>query len=372
MKKTIIFVAGSIIYMRDGYNTRIEMEMEKLKNKYNVILFIPNLCNEDYIAQNGIEVEKYDTKSGGQLSYLYNMHSFKNALNKLCLKYENVVICAESLGPAIKSYRIAKNNSAKFIYECHGTEPDEFALNHPGIKGKIMKTVLEHLQRTVLKTNPLLITVTKNQADILNYSNFIILPMMPSKAFIETPNMRSEARKALNIPAGAEVFVYSGQNQKWQMCEETVQIFKKISKKNPQAFLLILTGQKDYFKTLIDKYEIANYVIHSSKYEDMPFYLDACDYGFCIRNSSIINRVASPTKVLEYLARNIKPIISEYVGDFSVDLPSKGLACVWNDNCEISKDDSFNGKNYVIELDKNVTKCYDNKIASLFNRDVVY
>ena len=97
----------------------------------------------------------------------------------------------------------------------------------------------------------------------------------------------------------------------------------------------------------------------------MPQYLDACDYGFCIRNSSIVNKVASPTKVLEYVARNVKPILSEYVGDFSEVLPKKGLASIWHDSIDYLKEQPFKGIDYVLELNNEVDENYRNAISQL-------
>ena len=52
------------------------------------------------------------------------------------------------------------------------------------------------------------------------------------------------------------------------------------------------------------------------------------DFGFCLRNDNIINLVASPTKVLEYVSRNVVPILTEHVGDFSRDLLQDKIAYV--------------------------------------------
>jgi len=43
----------------------------------------------------------------------------------------------------------------------------------------------------------------------------------------------------------------------------------------------------------------------------------ACHYGFILRDSTIVNRVACPTKLIEYLSMGIVPIVDcEDIGDF--------------------------------------------------------
>ena len=102
----------------------------------------------------------------------------------------------------------------------------------------------------------------------------------------------------------------------------------------------------------------------------MPKHLDACDYGFCLRSSSIINRVASPTKVLEYLARNVKPILTEYVGEFSSSLKEANLAEIIDiDNPVISADrgrlTNNRGQEYVAELVESVWNGYITALKNL-------
>ena len=70
---------------------------------------------------------------------------------------------------------------------------------------------------------------------------------------------------------------------------------------------------------------------------------------------------------MEYLSRNVMPIITDTVGDFSEDLPSKGLAWIWDERDveKISKLINFNGRGYVTELNINIDKAYKEKIRSI-------
>ena len=45
--------------------------------------------------------------------------------------------------------------------------------------------------------------------------------------------------------------------------------------------------------------------------------LAACDYGILIRENTVTNQVASPTKFAEYLASGLPVIISANLGDYS-------------------------------------------------------
>ena len=125
--------------------------------------------------------------------------------------------------------------------------------------------------------------------------------------------------------------------------------------------LLIFTHDVTEFRKKVKDTGIKNFRIISVKYEDMPAYLDACDFGFCLRENNIINLVASPTKVLEYISRNVKPILTEYVGDYSRKLGENNLAFVINEkfNPEIFvRDKDYRGWEYVKEYKQEIRERY--------------
>jgi hypothetical protein len=61
-------------------------------------------------------------------------------------------------------------------------------------------------------------------------------------------------------------------------------------------------------------------------------YLQACDYGLLIRETSVTNQVASPTKFAEYLQAGCKVVISPGIGDFSAFVQEHHCGEVFNGN----------------------------------------
>ena len=51
--------------------------------------------------------------------------------------------------------------------------------------------------------------------------------------------------------------------------------------------------------------------------EEVPVYLAACDYGILVRENTVTNQVAAPTKFAEYLHSGLKVLISEHIGDYT-------------------------------------------------------
>lgn len=53
------------------------------------------------------------------------------------------------------------------------------------------------------------------------------------------------------------------------------------------------------------------------KHSEVNAYLKCGDYGLMIREQSVTNRVAAPTKFAEYLAAGLNVVVSENLGDYS-------------------------------------------------------
>ncbi|HQF28754.1 MAG TPA: hypothetical protein PLD36_09070, partial [Bacteroidia bacterium] len=52
-------------------------------------------------------------------------------------------------------------------------------------------------------------------------------------------------------------------------------------------------------------------------HQEVTAILTACDTGILIREQSVTNQVASPTKFAEYLSAGLTVIISDHLGDYS-------------------------------------------------------
>ena len=129
---------------------------------------------------------------------------------------------------------------------------------------------------------------------------------------------REKKRKELAIDDKI-VFVYLGSYRKYQMVEETIKIFIDIKKQLNSAHLLILTSHREVFlKALeISGLEKSEFTIESVSQNQVQNYLCAADFGFLLRDNSLVNKVSSPTKYAEYLMSGLPVLITEGVGDYS-------------------------------------------------------
>lgn len=369
--KNIIILVEDAIYANDGYKSRIEMEMGILGEEFNFIVLAPLLSGKPInFSLNNVTVLKYKALPS-YVPFVFNKRKMLRALNRTLEKYKNSIVMCEALPSAVCVHKFCKKRGIKFVFDCHGTAPDEVYMYHNNFFGYIFSKWLRKEQGKVVSEAALTVTVSYKQKELLSLQQqkWAILPMLPSNHFFVLPNKREKIRKLLGIDDGTSVFVYSGQNQKWQMSRETIKFYKRIEDSTQNCFLLVLTGQVDSFKLLCDEEKIKHCLIMSVPYSDMPCYLDACDYGFCLRADHIVNRVASPTKVMEYLVRNVRPILTNYVGDFSKQLEKLQLADVVNiDDVYVIGNKSSNEltRSYVLDFVNTSKEQYLSKIRALF------
>lgn len=144
-------------------------------------------------------------------------------------------------------------------------------------------------------------------------ANYVIYPILPN-----TLSDVSYSEDVLDS-TGKVNFVYSGNTQKWQNIDLMVDIISKNLKDNFVYY--ILTRNVDEMKMLFEKKidltanpQIKFLSVAPSQLAD---YYRKCHYGFILRDDVLVNQVACPTKLVEYLHHGIIPIVlSPNIGDF--------------------------------------------------------
>ncbi len=119
------------------------------------------------------------------------------------------------------------------------------------------------------------------------------------------------------------VAVYSGGSQKWQ----NIDLMLEAMAETLHAYShLILTPDIRFFEGKLADYGLSGRVeLLSVPKGDVYGYYRGADLGFVLRDASIVNRAACPTKLVEYLACGVIPIVLQpEIGDFA----RRGYACI--------------------------------------------
>jgi len=169
-----------------------------------------------------------------------------------------------------------------------------------------------------------LISVSNNMIDFYKnkYPNintkFINLPIF--NRFKINDNIIN-SKKNINI-------IYSGGSQKWQNVDIMIDSISKIANNYKVTLLTpdisVFSEKLKKYKNLLEKIEIKT-VPSNLLYQEY----EKADYGYILRDDIIVNKVACPTKIIEYLNYGIIPIVLQpEIGDFN----NLGYSYITNDN----------------------------------------
>jgi len=215
-----------------------------------------------------------------------------------------------------------------FIADMHGALAEEYIYNNPSII-KWRFDYITNMERLTSQRADYIICQSEEMKRhiVTKYSAkedqvYVYKCGVNTQLFKYDMNIKRVMRKDLGIPTDSLVFVYAGGLMKWQKIEESLHVFSKIHKVENNSRFLILTRELDTLKTLLYELKLEylsdKIIALSSPFDKVSDYLNAADVAFLLRDDDIMNRVASPTKLAEYMACGL-PVISSKVALCWVD-----------------------------------------------------
>lgn len=113
------------------------------------------------------------------------------------------------------------------------------------------------------------------------------------------------------------VFTYAGSLVAYQCIDQMLRAYAKARAVFPEAQLLFFTNEVEEAERKVAAMGLEGVVIDSKPQDQLWKYVAEAKYGFVLREDSVINRVATPTKISTYLANGIIPIYGSCIEAFS-------------------------------------------------------
>ncbi len=226
----------------------------------------------------------------------------------------------------------------KIILWVQGASAEESRLRN---NSNLRYYLLNAVEKLGLKCADLILFVSETMKDYFEnkfkteYKNSYIMPCFNNE--IEKEYFYTEKKYEKNV------FIYAGSLAPWQCFEPTVEFYKRIENSIPDASFRVLVKDHETAKKILEKHGIKNYSLGFVPQSEIGKEMAKAKFGFCLREDSIINRVATPTKLSTYIAHGVIPIYSSYIEDFT----RQAKNCPY---CMCVDYSAANGADAVIEL----------------------
>jgi len=197
------------------------------------------------------------------------------------------------------------------ITDLHGVVPEELTF-----KGKPWRARLLNLvERIALRRSATVVYVTSamKQHFHLKYGRNSaadrIISILP-----KITDERGQSENVLGSKRHPKTVIYAGGLQPWQ----NVPLMIDAAAATPKFRFIFLSGEAEKLQRLAIVSNVADFTCISVEPEQVPDYYLSCTYGFVLRDPVLLNQVACPTKLVEYLHWGVIPVVlTPYIGDFA-------------------------------------------------------
>lgn len=203
--------------------------------------------------------------------------------------------------------------------DLHGSVPEELEFYGKRFKSllynEVEKIAYKHVTN-LISVSHAMVDYYKMKRKLNDRIKCVIKPIYPINSISEPKTEDVDSlRKSLNINDSNVVFVYSGNLQKWQNFELMIQCIKTMS--NPDYRFIIMTQEVERANEIVSKLPNSDSIVVKSVLpKDLSLYYSIAHYGFILRDDIVLNRVAAPTKLIEYLSYGLIPIVKTInIGD---------------------------------------------------------
>lgn len=196
----------------------------------------------------------------------------------------------------------------KTIFWAQGVEPEEARLHCNKITYWI-KSLMEYVS---IKFSSLLFMVSNSM-----YEHYKKKYKLNRKHYVIMPCYNADHISDVTLSKYANpTFVFAGGSSCWHCADEIIGTYKQIEDAFPNASITLLSNAEKQFRCLLKRYNVKNYSIKYVPLSELQYELAKYKYGFLLRNTHIINKVATPTKMSSYLGAGVIPVFTDAIDDF--------------------------------------------------------
>jgi glycosyltransferase involved in cell wall biosynthesis/GT2 family glycosyltransferase len=295
---------------RDGYIQRVSaIDKEILQD--HIRFYLNNGSSEiDFIKVSFIKKNVYKIDFNG-----YDDNQIKEILKLVKftkIAYFHSLLRLFPTSVSSKLQEVLSFENVKKIWDVHGSVPEEFTMYNDKLSAQLSNEVEKKLYNNV----DMIVCVNyAMQNHLINKygrtsAKFTVLPIFTGKI---SENLNKKMVGKQSLINEKPIIIYAGGTQKWQ----NIEFMQDVIRKTADLYnYKIFVPESDKFEKTLGMVN-NNVVIASKTPEEILKEYEECQYGIAFRNDNVVNNVACPTKIIEYIQNGLVPIFkSEKIGDF--------------------------------------------------------
>lgn len=258
-------------------------------------------------------------------SRLINMFP-KNA--SICVRFDsytsnirknNYIVCA-NIWQVLLTSIVVMGSDCKIIFWVQGAIAEESFLRN---RSKLRFVLLKAIEHISLYLSDAYIFVSPYMKDLYSKRKYV-----GCKPSLVVPCISDlEYHEQNKHPYS---FCYLGGMSKWQCFPETLELMNKINEAHQQSTFKIATNDLESCKKMIKEYaseDLINKIqlLSLESKTEIESFLSECSYGFLLREDILLNNIASPIKLAEYLSCGVNIITTKAVRSYAPFLGSAGI-----------------------------------------------
>ena len=313
MKEKKLFESIELIVFRHEQNLRKKEEVEARIYKY---------------IDKTMTFWSFPVLSMAQLDA--NALRLKRYINRSYSKEEKIaVICRGDLAACVGIKAFSSFPNSRILYDNRGLAYEESVMSH---EGNFVHKINREVKRKALN-------YSKSRCDMYNFvtnamreyfldqykynpnTHYTIIPTLYSAEQGTEEEFQSIVDRE-GYKTSDFVISYVGSTAAWQSTKQLIKLVRTIGEKyNEVRFFILSNGTIPELETM--PLTIKNRIVMKSvPHKEMKYYLRMTNIGIVIRDNNIVNHVAAPTKIAEYLTSGVSILYSGDIGIIS-DLKSK-------------------------------------------------
>jgi len=261
---------------------------------------------------------------------------------RLCSELSGAAIThvyARSFTGAMWSRRLARKLNAISIFDVRAIVSHEQRLER---KSPLKAWICSWLELEESRRADRLSTVSQNLRAYLcretGRQDISVIPSCFNEGRFHFDSLsRQELRTAFGLQEDDVLLCYSGGISVWQRIDDIIALLKEVCARDGRCHALFLTAEQDELsrRLVVAKFPRNRVVVRHASHKEVHRFLSAADVGLIMRHDVIVNNVASPVKVGEYLACGLPVILTEGIGDYSHMLPAAGVGLLLDESVDM-------------------------------------